>query len=135
MHPLHPTKWHETEGSETAHPAAHRRRGLDRWWLPCLLLLLLVACGSKQEAPDEQVQVEEPKEHLWVRHILIRKAGAPGAGPETRTRAGADSLAQALLQRIQAGENFRALAKEFSEDPSSVDGGEIAPLEPDDAVR
>jgi peptidyl-prolyl cis-trans isomerase SurA len=68
-----------------------------------------------------------------VRHILIRKAGAPGSGPETRSQASADSLAQALLQRIRAGEDFRELAREYSEDPSSVDGGEIAPLLPDDA--
>lgn len=119
----------EVSSGGLARNGPHRRS----WGLLGLVVLLLLACGSKEETPSKTAEAEPQKESLWVRHILIRKAGAPGADAHTRSRASADSLAQALLQRIRDGEDFGLLAREYSEDPSSVDGGVIAPLEPDDA--
>jgi peptidyl-prolyl cis-trans isomerase SurA len=70
-------------------------------------------------------------ERVLVRHILIQFKGAEGATPEiTRTRVQADSLVRALHTRLEAGERFDELAREYSDDASRAEGGEIAPLQP-----
>jgi len=54
-----------------------------------------------------------------ARHILITKN-------EIRSEAQAESLIQDLYKRIQSGEDFATLAKEFSDDPGSkVSGGDL----------
>ncbi len=98
-----------------------------------LIAGLVFACSRKQDAVEKKADLPAG-EHLWVRHILVRYSGAQGAsGSIRRSRASADSLARVLLQRARAGEDFAALAKQYSDDPSAADGGEIAPLEPRDA--
>lgn len=98
--------------------------------LGCLILAGGMACGEKEQAPAPPPVL--PEDLVWVRHILVSFAGTHGATTGTRGRASADSLARSLLVRIQAGEDFRTLAAQYSDDPSREDGGEIAPLEPED---
>jgi peptidyl-prolyl cis-trans isomerase SurA len=121
--------------STRPHPAARRGSGalLQRSAGVALLLSTLVlACGKEEQQQEERAAVP-PSEQVWVRHILITYAGALGARDDVaRSRATADSLARAVMELIEAGEDFRAMAKLYSDDPSSEDGGEIAALQPGD---
>lgn len=110
-------------------PGVHLRRFVA---VSILLPALLVSCGGDEQEATQRTTVPEG-EQVWVRHILVTYAGAFGARDEiTRTRAEADSLVRALATRIDAGEDFRAVAMQYSDDPSAKDGGEIASLQPND---
>lgn len=64
-------------------------------------------------------------EQITVRHILITspKEATPGEREKARTRA------EAVLQRLNRGEDFAKLAGEVSEDQISASkGGELAPI-------
>ncbi len=64
-------------------------------------------------------------EQIKVRHILI--AVPKEAKPEDRKKARA--RAEAILKRLNKGEDFAKLAGEVSEDPNSAQkGGELAPI-------
>ena len=66
-----------------------------------------------------------------MRHILVQYVGAQGTTADVkRSRASADSLAAALDKRLAAGEDFAALARQYSDDASAEEGGEIMPLQP-----
>ena len=57
-----------------------------------------------------------------IRHILIRPDSDAGAD----AKEGARKKAEKLIERIKKGEDFAALAKEFSQDPGSgQNGGEL----------
>ena len=63
-----------------------------------------------------------------VRHILIQTN-------EVRDDAQAEELIQQLYERLQAGEDFAALAREFSDDPGSgASGGDLGWVNPGDMV-
>lgn len=63
-----------------------------------------------------------------VRHILV----SPN---ELRNAAETEALANSLYQRLQKGEDFTALAKEFSNDPGSgASGGDLGWANPGDMV-
>ena len=63
-----------------------------------------------------------------VSHILIRPS-------EIVTNEQAKTQAEAVYERFQAGEDFAALAKEFSEDPgSALNGGALGWSTPDQFV-
>ncbi|MCA6064234.1 peptidylprolyl isomerase [Thalassolituus marinus] len=63
-----------------------------------------------------------------TRHILIRTN-------ELRDDAAAEALINDLYQRVQAGGDFTALAKEFSDDPGSgASGGDLGWVNPGDMV-
>ena len=62
-------------------------------------------------------------EAVRVSHILLRVAAEGGQG---RDRAQTEALGQELLERAKAGEDFAALATEYSEDPGSArNGGDL----------
>ena len=64
-------------------------------------------------------------EQIKVRHILI--ASLKEATPEEKEKA--RTRAEAVLQRLNRGENFAKLAGEVSEDQNSASkGGELAPI-------
>ena len=64
-------------------------------------------------------------EQIKVRHILI--ASLKEDKPEVKEKA--KIRAEAILQRLNKGEDFSKLATEFSEDPiSAPKGGELAPI-------
>jgi len=92
-------------------------------------LWVLAGCGK--DKPETAPGVAPVGERVLIRHILIQYRGAESATPEiTRTRIQADSLVHALHTRLEAGERFEDLAREFSDDASRAEGGEIAPLQP-----
>jgi peptidyl-prolyl cis-trans isomerase SurA len=99
-----------------------------------LSALLLAGCGKEEETTRRETRpVIPPEQQVWVRHILVTYAGAFGAAPEIkRSRATADSLARAVRALAEAGEDFRALAQQYSDDPSADQGGEIAALQEGD---
>ncbi len=62
------------------------------------------------------------EEQVRARHILFKLAQQAGAEEEARIRGEAETT----LQRIQAGEDFAALASQLSEDPvSAQQGGDL----------
>lgn len=65
-------------------------------------------------------------ERIEVRHILLH---ITDERPEAQTK----QLAQELLTRLKAGEDFAALAKEYSDDPSTkAQGGKLEPFKKGD---
>ncbi|SHM67932.1 peptidylprolyl isomerase [Phytopseudomonas punonensis] len=84
-----------------------------------ILLKVLEKRGGEAAAVREEVN---------VRHILIKPS-------EIRTDAEAKVLAERLYQRIQSGEDFAELAKNFSEDPgSALNGGSLNWIDPNALV-
>jgi parvulin-like peptidyl-prolyl isomerase len=64
---------------------------------------------------------------VTARHILIKaqQEGAETQDPEAKPDAEAQAEAQAILDRLNNGEDFAAVAKEKSQDPGSKDNGGI----------
>lgn len=68
------------------------------------------------------------RDEVQVRHILLKPS-------EIRSEAETLRLAERLYERIQAGENFAELARNFSEDPgSALHGGELDWINPEALV-
>ncbi len=65
----------------------------------------LAALAAKSEHTDERVEVQ---------HVLISFAGR--GTKATRSQAEAETLARQVYDRVQAGEDFDALVKEFTDD-------------------
>jgi peptidyl-prolyl cis-trans isomerase C len=80
----------------------------------------------KKYYQEHEMEFQLP-EQITVRHILI--ASLKDAKPEEREKARA--RAEAVLQRLNKGEDFAKLASEVSEDQvSAPKGGELAPITP-----
>lgn len=97
---------------------------------PLFALAIQETAADIIETPHGSVILRRcPIDKAHVRHILIRYVGAKRA-PETitRDRAAARDQAQALLQRLEAQENFADLARQYSEDPSAERGGDLGYL-------
>jgi peptidyl-prolyl cis-trans isomerase D len=86
--------------------------------------------GGKAAVSDADVQAYysghaaqyKTEEQVKTRHILI----ASKAGADAATDAAAKAKAQDVLKQVQAGGNFAALAKKYSDDPGTKDkGGEL----------
>ncbi|MFQ5511077.1 MAG: peptidylprolyl isomerase [Candidatus Krumholzibacteriia bacterium] len=90
--------------------------------LVCLLAAVLVAgCGSKEEAATERASTTPPPreaqpEYVTVHHILIAFKGSVPVGGVTRSQEEARELAEEVLKRAKTGEDFAALATEYSAD-------------------
>jgi len=109
--------------------ASFKSQGTRRMAALLCGLWLLFGCGEEKPAPGPAVA--PVGDRILVRHILLQFKGAEGALADVvRSRSQADSLARALHARLEAGERFEDLAREFSDDASREEGGEIAPLEP-----
>lgn len=68
---------------------------------------------------------KEKLSEVRASHILICYTGALKCESDL-TKEAAEEQAQALIERIKAGENFEALAKEYSTDPSAeFNGGDL----------
>lgn len=80
----------------------------------------VAAAPQSQTAPAAQgtkpmTQAAEP-EHIKVQHILIGFTGSVPGKPVKRTTEEARALAQELLKRARAGEDFAALVKQYTDD-------------------
>lgn len=78
---------------------------------------------AKKEVPERAQAGKEPSgekmeepDFIKVQHILIGFTGSARATSSTRTPDEARSLAKELLKRAQKGEDFAALAKQYSDD-------------------
>jgi len=94
--------------------------------LPRELNITVTDADAKQFYDEHPAEFEQP-EMIHVRHILLMTMD-----PVTRAPLSADQQsakkkqAEDLLKRIRGGEDFTALARQYSEDPGSKDtGGEL----------
>jgi parvulin-like peptidyl-prolyl isomerase len=83
----------------------------------------LVTTDTVRQQVTDQVMAEASKPVLkaTVAHILINVA----AGSDAAVDAAALTKAQDLIARLDKGEKFEDLAKQFSEDPGSKDNGGV----------
>jgi hypothetical protein len=81
---------------------------------------LTVGCQSKKEtdapASGDQAQKAPEPDYITVQHVLIGFSGSLPGKPITRTREEARTLAEEIYKRAQAGEDFDALVKEYTDD-------------------
>jgi parvulin-like peptidyl-prolyl isomerase len=75
---------------------------------------------------------------VQVQHVLVgwkdtpaAKAGRVDDRAKDRDKATADKIAQEVMTKAKAGEDFKALMKQYSEDPGSKDDGRVYPVAPD----
>lgn len=77
---------------------------------------------------DKQGGDNQVREQVHVRHILIKPS-------EIRSEAETQRLINRLHERVRNGEDFAALAKQFSEDPgSALNGGDLDWIDPEALV-
>ena len=74
---------------------------------------------------------------MRARHILIpfHAPFPPARQRVRRTRDEAFALAEQLIDRVLAGEDFGALAMQYSDCPSRAEGGDLGRFHPDDMTR
>ena len=88
----------------------------------CLVLLsvLILAAGCVEERKPEGSEVVQPAPpgHIRASHILVSYAGAPRT-EAVRTKEEAAVLAEDILGKIEAGEDFEDLARRFSDCPTA----------------
>lgn len=89
-------------------------------WSALLISCVLIAGCQKQSQPDTEetaaVEASQEPARVEVQHLLVSFKGAISKEEVTRTQEEAETLAQELLQRAQAGEDFDALVKEYTDD-------------------
>ena len=65
-----------------------------------------------------------PSEEIRVAHVLVQWAGVHRSS-ETRTQDDARARAEAALARLQAGDPIDTVARDFSDGPNAVRGGDL----------
>jgi parvulin-like peptidyl-prolyl isomerase len=70
-----------------------------------------------------------PMDELHLKQILVQHAGVPltwrNDKTQSKTRVQAQAQAQAALDALNAGQNFGQVAKEFSDGPMALHGGDL----------
>jgi hypothetical protein len=87
-----------------------------------LAAVLVVFGCSKEKAKEEgatettaQEKATEP-DYISVQHILIGFQGSLPGKPVSRTKEEAEQLANEIFAKVNAGEDFDALVKEYTDD-------------------
>lgn len=70
---------------------------------------------------DEHAAEYEKPEEVHARHILFRLAPEPTADEKAKVR----TRAEEVLAKLKAGADFATLAKQYSEDASAAQGGDL----------
>ena len=89
---------------------------------------VLVKAAKPSQAEIDTYVKAHPEEQVHARHILIATKSAEmpteqgGGGLE---KPAARAKAEEVLKRVKAGENFENLAKEYSDDGSKQNGGDL----------
>ncbi len=85
-----------------------------------------VPLAPAEESAEAAARANEP-ESIVARHILVAYQGGMRAGAHiTRSKAEARERAEEAKERALGGEDFAALANEYSDDPgSAADGGNL----------
>ena len=92
------------------------------------------AVGAPFQSPfGWHVVRRDPVVEIVAREILVSWKGA-WRSASTRSQDEARARAEAALARIRGGEDFAAVAREISEDPSAVAGGDLGPIAPGQLV-
>jgi parvulin-like peptidyl-prolyl isomerase len=90
--------------------------------IACLLLLAVallgLGCVKEKEPQGREVLQPAPPGNIRASHILISYAGAPRT-QATRTKEEARQLAEEILAKLKAGEDFEDLARLYSDCPSA----------------
>ncbi|HZI49576.1 MAG TPA: peptidylprolyl isomerase [Pyrinomonadaceae bacterium] len=111
--------------------------GVDKQRKTQLQILLqqarLLASMYEEESLSKSVKASQaeiddymkahPEEQVHARHILISTKSEDAPTEGALDKAAARAKAEEVLKRVKAGENFEALAKEYSTDPGSKDNG------------
>ena len=98
-------------------------------------MVMALNCGCTDDNPGGRKTA--PRAHkLAAAHILIMHKYSPGRPPNvTRTQIEALELAQEVAKKAQAaGADFAALAKEYSDDPTGPEGGDLGVIQPTSVV-
>jgi peptidyl-prolyl cis-trans isomerase D len=119
-----------TDDELAAYYAAHTDRYVAPQEARIAYLTLRPADFAEEVKPSAEELTAEYESHLEdferpetvrARHILFRVA----ASADEATVAAAEARAQAVYERAVAGEDFAALAREYSEDTTASVGGEL----------
>jgi len=116
---------------------ALRMRNCAPFVMVSLVLLLAVGCGTNaEETPAEDtastkttvpvdIPAGQPVEYA-ASHVLIQYVGSQRAGAQiTRTKEESLALAQEVETKAKSGEDFEALAREYSDGPTAPRGGNL----------
>jgi parvulin-like peptidyl-prolyl isomerase len=88
------------------------------WLVLIAVLVLLSGCVKEQEPEGKEVVQPAPPGTVRASHILISYAGAART-EATRSKQEAAELADEILARLKAGEDFEDLAGRYSDCPTA----------------
>jgi len=91
---------------------------------------IMVTSVEAQQYFESHRETFMSSERIHARHILVK---ADAAAPETKEAARAK--AQGLLEKVQGGADFAAVARESSDCPSSQQGGDLGTFGRGDMVK